>query len=263
MPLLNTTGLYCMMLLLFWGSPPIASAQSLKILSYNIHHGADKDEVNTLREMGEFIKRSKADLVGLQEVDSICGRSGKVDQMKVLAEITGMYYVFQRHFEYDGGAYGLGILSRFPIASQQNDQITSIKNGEKRSLALLSAVISLPEGNQVKFATVHFALDQPTRLIQAGETLSLLDSVLPVVLTGDFNAEPSTEEMALLSTRLKMSDWTLGNTFPVVNPSKKIDYIWVSETCLPQAPTIEIPTTVRHSDHLPLLAEINLTCTKP
>lgn len=263
MSLLKKIGIYGMMLWLFAGSLSFASAQSLKVLSYNIHHGADKEEVNTLQEMGEFIKRSNADLVGLQEVDSICTRSGKVDQMKALAEITGMYYVFQRHFEYDGGAYGLGILSRFPITSQQNDQITSMKKGEKKSLALLSALISLPEGREVKFATVHFALDQSTRLIQASETLGFLKSELPVILTGDFNAEPKTDEMELLSTNFKMADSNLGTTFPALNPTKKIDYIWVGSPCLTQDPTIQIPLTVHHSDHLPLIAEIQLTCTIP
>lgn len=229
-------------------------------MSYNIHHGADQNEVNTLEKMGEFIRNSNADLVGLQEVDSVCNRSGNVDQMKVLAEITGMHYAFLRHFEYDGGAYGLGILSKKPIISQQNNKITSIKNGEKKSLALLSAKISLPEGEEMRFATVHFALDQATRLIQAGETLAHLDSDLLVVLTGDFNAEPGTEEMELLSQNYTMADANLGNTFPVVDPVKKIDYIWVSKNCFLESPKIQIPNAVKHSDHLPLMAEIVLIC---
>lgn len=245
-----------------WICLSTANAQSLKVMSYNIHHGADKDEINTLQKIGEFIKNSNADLIGLQEVDSLCNRSGKVNQMKVLAKMTGMYYAFQRHFEYDGGAYGLGILSRFPIASQQNDQITSIKNGEKKSLALLSAVVALPEGKQVKFATVHFALDQSTRLIQASETISFLESDLPVILTGDFNAVPESKEMELLSIQYKMADSNLGNTFPVVEPSKKIDYIWVSKLCQAQIFNIQIPLTVKHSDHLPLEADITLDCSK-
>jgi endonuclease/exonuclease/phosphatase family metal-dependent hydrolase len=167
-------------------------AQSLKVISYNIHHGADKKEVNTLAEMGAYIKQSQADLVGLQEVDSMCNRSGNVDQMRFLAEITGMHYAFLRHFAYDGGAYGLGILSRYPITSQQNDKITSIKNCEKKSLALLTARISLPNGQLIDFSTVHYALDQSTRIIQAKETLAFLKTEVPLILTGDFNAEPGT-----------------------------------------------------------------------
>lgn len=252
--------IYFIVFCLLFLTTQVASAQSLKVISYNIHHGADQNEVNTLEKMGEFIRNSNADLVGLQEVDSVCTRSGKVDQMKVLAEITGMHYAFLRHFEYDRGAYGLGILSKNPIISQQNDKITSIKKGEKKSLALLSVKISLPEGEEMRFATVHFALDQATRLIQAGETLAYLDSDLPVVLTGDFNAEPSTEEMELLSQNYTMADANLGYTFPVVIPVKKIDYIWVSKDCYLESHKIQFPLSITYSDHLPLMADILFTC---
>ena len=237
-------------------SSQVTTAQSLKVITYNIHHGADKDERNTLQEIGEYIKNSNADLVGLQEVDSLCNRSGKVDQMKVLAEITGMHYVFLRHFEYDGGAYGLGILSKYPIVNQQNGTITSMKNGEKKSLALLSTRIRFPHNKEVVFSTVHFALDQSTRLIQAGETISFLESDLPVILTGDFNAEPGTEEIDMLTGPFKMSDENLENTFPVLNPVKKIDYIWVSREVLRKVSKINIPLGILSSDHLPLEAEI-------
>ena len=232
-------------------------AQFLKVISYNIHHGADNNEVNTLLEMGAYIKRSQADLVGLQEVDSMCNRSGNVDQMKVLAEITGMHYTFLRHFAYDGGAYGLGVLSKYPISSQKNDKITSMKNGEKRSLGLLSARISLPNMQQLDFATVHYALDQSTRMIQVAETLDFLKNDVPVILTGDFNATPGTPEMDLLSQQFKMADESLGNTFPTKNPVKKIDFIWTSKENLEKVNKIHIPT-IHWSDHLPLEADLVL-----
>src|SRR5690606_40764005 len=82
-----------------------ACAQKLHIMTYNIHHGADRNEVNTLDSIGYFIKSQNPDIVGLQEVDSVCTRSERIDQMKRLAEITGMHYAFVRHFPYQGGAY--------------------------------------------------------------------------------------------------------------------------------------------------------------
>lgn len=243
---------------LFLIASPLANAQSLKVISYNIHHGADKNEENTLKEIGEYIRDSNADLVGLQEVDSLCNRSGRVDQMKKLAEITGMHYAFLRHFEYDGGSYGLGILSKHPIVSQRNGKITSIKNGEKKSLALLSTRIFLEGNKEVEFATVHFALDQPTRLIQASEVLEFLNSDVPVILTGDFNAEPSTEEINMISGSVQMADKKLGNTFPDTDPVKKIDYIWLSRDNLQKISRVSIPLEIQSSDHLPLEAEVTL-----
>ncbi|HEY0895575.1 MAG TPA: endonuclease/exonuclease/phosphatase family protein [Sphingobacteriaceae bacterium] len=124
-----------LMLLLCAGVFSTASAQTLSVMSYNIHHGADKNEVNTLDLMGKYIKDSGADLIGLQEVDSMCSRSGKVDQMKRLAEITGMHYAFVRHFAYDGGAYGLGILSRYPIASVKDHRLTNPAQESRKAVA--------------------------------------------------------------------------------------------------------------------------------
>src|SRR5690554_5602511 len=145
---------YLLIILFFIHLSPEVFAQKLKVISYNIHHGADKDEKMTLDEMGEFIKSTGADLVGLQEVDSLCNRSGNVDQMKRLSEITGMHYAFVKHFAYDGGAYGLGILSRYPLSDIRNDRITSkAVDGEKRSLALLSAKVALTGNREIRFAT--------------------------------------------------------------------------------------------------------------
>lgn len=234
-----------------------SKGQNLKVMSYNIHHGADAAERMTLREIGAFIKKSGADLVGLQEVDSLCRRSGNVDQMKVLAEITGMHYAFYRHFAYDGGAYGLGILSKYPIKEQSNKRITSMKNGRKESLAFLA--VKLHTGRkELVFSTVHMALDQATRLIQADEIMRHLAGDEPVILTGDFNALPDTEEIQLISERLSFMDQSLAPTFPAAEPIKKIDYIFVSPSLLKKNSSTVVRKEIRYSDHLPLEAMLTL-----
>jgi endonuclease/exonuclease/phosphatase family metal-dependent hydrolase len=86
-------------------------AQRLRVMSYNIHIGQDASGKDQLAELAKYIKASDADILGLQEVDSVCIRSGKVDQMAFLAQATGMHYAYQRHFSFDGGSYGIGILS--------------------------------------------------------------------------------------------------------------------------------------------------------
>lgn len=232
-------------------------AQQLKVMTYNIHHGADAAERMTIDDIGAFIKASGADLVGLQEVDSLCGRSGQIDQMKVLAEITGMHYTFYRHFAYDGGAYGLGILSRYPISEERNERITSLQNGEEASLAFLAVTVRI--GNQdIVFSTVHFALDQPTRLAQANEVLHFLDGSDPVILTGDFNALPNTEEIQLIADRLPFLDQKEAYTFPTGAPIKKIDYIFVSPSLLSKRIGTTVWEDIHHSDHLPLEAKLDL-----
>jgi endonuclease/exonuclease/phosphatase family metal-dependent hydrolase len=249
-----------LLLILFIYRP--LSAQKVHIMSYNIHHGANKKEVNTLKEIGLFIKASGAGLIGLQEVDSMCNRSGNEDQMKKLAEITGMHYAFVRHFAYDGGAYGLGILSKYPISAIKNDRITSLPKGtEKKSLALLSAKISLPGKKEIIFSTVHFALDQPTRITQSLESIAYLKRGLPVILTGDLNSEPGQQEILQLEevhANIGL-EGTNVLTYPDEKAVKRIDYIFVSKGELKKVVSSGVNNNIHHSDHLPLMAEVVLT----
>jgi endonuclease/exonuclease/phosphatase family metal-dependent hydrolase len=237
------------------------SAQSLKLMTYNIHHGADKDEVNTLEAMGKFIRDSGADIIGLQEVDSLCNRSGKVDQMKRLSEITGMHYAFARHYAYDGGAYGLGILSRYPISDVRNERITLLPKKEGRpSLAFLTAKIALPKRKKaIVFGTVHFALNAPGRVLQAEEVLAFTKDIpVPVILTGDLNALPGTEEIFKLEARFTETGSSKALTFSAVKPEKKIDYIMVTKTNLKKITDTKVYNEVLLSDHLPVTSTIVL-----
>ena len=60
-------------------------ADTLRLLTYNIHHGEGMDEVIDLDRIAELVRRTDADLVTLQEVDSVVDRTGRVDQAQVLA----------------------------------------------------------------------------------------------------------------------------------------------------------------------------------
>lgn len=233
--------------------------RTLRVMSFNIHHGADKDERDRLDEMARVITESRSDLVGLQEVDIGCNRSGKVDQMKRLAKLTDMHPAYAEHFPYDGGSYGLGLLSKFPLTNIKNDRIPlNKKDGTTETRALLSATAVLPNGDQVSIATVHMALDQPSRMRQAEEIIRLLKKdAMPVILTGDLNAEPGTKEILLLETAFTDMDTTDKLTFPVDKPIKKIDYIFVTEN-LGEVVDHQVLTDQQQSDHLPVVGAIQL-----
>lgn len=235
-------------------------AQTLKVMSYNIHHGADTAEVNQIEGLAKFIKASGADLVGLQEIDSVCKRSGNIDQMKRLSELTGMYYAFARHMAYDGGAYGNGILSKYPISNLQNHRITLLKkDGTKDSRNLLSVLVTTPEKKKVVFASVHFALDAPSRLIQSEETINYLkNKKFPVILTGDLNSEPTTPEVLNLQKYFASTDKQNLLTYPVVRPKKKIDYVFVSKDFLQEVNDVKTFTDNMLSDHLPIMCTVEL-----
>lgn len=72
---------------------------------------------------------------------------------------------------------------------------------------------------------MHFALDQPTRLSQSEETLRFMERGIPVIFTGDLNAEPGAKEIERLYEHFSKPEDAKAPTFPVDAPVKKIDFI--------------------------------------
>ncbi|WP_346238918.1 endonuclease/exonuclease/phosphatase family protein [Niabella insulamsoli] len=230
-------------------------AQRLTVMSYNIHHGADKNEVDQLEQMATFIKSSGAELVGLQEVDSVCTRSGNVDQMKKLARLTGMHYAFARHFAYQGGAYGMGILSKFPIRGVEVKRMTLLKS-KNPSTAMIVATIAVKRKRHIKFAAAHFALDDSSRWVQARQVVEFLkEQRLPVIFTGDLNATPDSKEIQYLHRFFTSADSKGTFTFPAPQAVKQIDYILVSKPHLREVEKHAVPIN-DFSDHLPVQASL-------
>lgn len=237
-----------------------ASGQNLKVISYNIHIGQNSNNVDQLESLAKFIKSTKADLIGLQEVDSVCNRSGNVDQMKFLAEKTGMYYAYARHFPFDGGSYGIGILSRHPLSNVKDHRIvlTSAGTKEGATRALLTADIFFGD-MKLTFATVHMDYrDSDSRYAQSQEIVKLFGKMeQPVILTGDFNARPGTKEITMLQTIFTDATDDSALTFPAINPLNKIDYIMISKAKLEKVVKQEV-YPVLYSDHLPIMSVIKI-----
>ena len=54
-------------------------------MSYNIRIGIGMDQQTNLKRIAEVINKVQPDYVGLQEVDSVCERSGWINQYAELA----------------------------------------------------------------------------------------------------------------------------------------------------------------------------------
>lgn len=237
-----------------------AGAQTLKVMSYNIHVGQDVTNKDQLQQMADFIKSSKADLVGLQEVDSVCNRSGKVDQAKFLAEKTGMHYAYASHFPFDGGSYGIAILSKYPLSDVKDHRIilTSDGKSEAATRALLTVSV-LPGKKKLTFATVHMDYrDSNSRFAQSENLVKLFSGRNePIILTGDFNANPGTKEVVNLQNIFTDTGSDSALSYPAINPSKKIDYIMVSKANLASVIKQEV-FPVPYSDHLPVMSTLKI-----
>ncbi len=198
---------------------------TVRVLSYNILHGTGTDRLVDLDRTAAVIRALEPDLVLLQEVDSCTQRTDGVDQTAALAELTGMpHHAFGRFMEYDGGAYGMAILSARPILQHENYPLP--EGAEPRS-ALAARIRPTPGAPEILFVGVHLYRTEAERFAQAKMLVELFaGETAPVLLVGDFNSEPGDPVMRLLGTEWKLPAKPTGNrlTWPSDEPQVEIDH---------------------------------------
>lgn len=244
--LLACTGLYLLLLSgCHGGLVAPQSPRTLRVLTYNIHHGEGTDEVFDYERQASLINRLSPDLVALQEVDRGTGRAGGVDQAAVLARLCDMHHVFGQAMPYDGGQYGEAVLSRFPIERTVVHPLPHQADQEPR--AALDVHVR-PEGiGPLRFVGTHLCHQSgETRLQQVLRLRRLFhaEEGPPVILAGDLNARPGSEPMRTLLA----SGWR-----DVVAPRSVIDYVLVREADSWRICEVRIPDEPVASDHDPVL----------
>lgn len=238
--------------------PAMLTAQSgLTIMTYNIHHGKDADDHDQLIKIAEVIQQSGADIVGLQEVDSVCLRSGRTDQAKKLAELTGMYYAFVRHIPFEGGAYGIALLSKYSIRGIKNHRLPIASDIPGETRAFLTARIKISKQKKWLIGVAHLDYrDATSRKKQAEQIIDIFkQSSLPGILVGDLNAMPAQGETAGILSFFQDTQPDDSFTYPAIQPSKKIDYILIRQSH-PVSVLKQEVIPVSYSDHRPVITAI-------
>lgn len=218
----------CIGLLLLLPAPGYGcqATDTVRILAYNTHHGAGMDGILDLERIGRLVASTGADLVALQEIDRLVERTGFVDQADEYGELTGLDPLFGEFMPYQGGHYGMAILSALPILDWTNHRLPD--GAEPRSA--LTARIQLPNtGKELVFSGIHFYRTEEERMAQARTLTEVLseESGL-VVLAGDFNSLPGSAVMDFLDTDFEIVP-KRGSafTFPADDPAREIDFILV------------------------------------
>jgi len=237
----------------------------LRVLCYNIHHAnpPSRPGLIDLQAIANVINREQPHLVALQEVDVNTVRSGKTsNQAEELARMTGMKAFFAKAIDYDGGDYGVAILSKLPMEDMKNTNLPTAvgTGGEPRTLA--TAVITLPQGKKILFASTHLDAQRSdtNRLLQIKKITDFFqDEKLPVIIAGDFNAVPNSSVINILDksfTRTCISN--CGSTVPVINPIRIIDFIAYSPADKFTVTEHKVIDEKYASDHLPVLSLLKL-----
>lgn len=237
----------------------------LRVLIYNVHAGRDAAGADNLERVAAVIADSGADVVLLQEVDRGTSRSGGVDQLAQLMRLTGFHGAFGKSLDFQGGEYGIAVLSRWPIAASEVIPLRidppQPRAGGSLEPRIAFLVETITPAGPLAVVNTHFdaSRDERWRLQETTDLLEALAERMEIALAGgDFNSEPGSAVHQRLVDGGLRDAWLecgLGPalTFPAAGPVKRIDYVFLADdTRCNGARVLDSDA----SDHRPLLVEI-------
>jgi len=189
----------------------------VRFVSYNIHRAVGSSGTPRIRDVGLLLRELAPDAVALQE---IVRTPVLADQPLRLARMLGMGWTFLRTTRRDGMGFGNAVLSRGLLRS--SGRVLLPGAGERRGLLLTELEI---DGLEFTFGCTHLDPGAATREQQLAALSEALPLDRPLVLAGDFNAEP--ERLGPLSQVLEIAPPRA--TYPSPHPRRAIDHVLLSE----------------------------------
>lgn len=247
------------------------SIPSIRVASYNIHKGLSHfNRRLTVHDLRERLHSLKADIVFLQEVQGThAGRASRFShwpekpQHEFLADTLWTEFAYGKNSVYDEGHHGNAILSRFPIHSWENLDISS---HFMESRGMLHCEIKLPDWLEpLHCINVHVALTEDGRRRQvrmiADRIRKSVPQHAPLILAGDFN------DWRLRATKYLANELGLNEvfethhgrparSFPSMLPLFHLDRIYIRGLDVRVAHVHSGPTWHRLSDHAMLTATL-------
>ena len=244
-----------------WSQTATDSSNIVKVLSFNILHGATTKHDFNLDLIALVIIEANPDFVALQEVDFKTNRAKKYDLVTELGWRSKMIPLFGRAMPYDGGEYGEGVLSKYSFLMTRNVALPYSPGNEPR--AALEITTILPSGDTISFVGTHLdhLPDETDKVAQAKKINQVFSlNKYPTILAGDLNDIPGSATIDILeeywsSAYNKESPLP---TFPSKNPVKKIDYVMYYPENKWKVVSTEVIQDSIASDHCAYLVTLEL-----
>lgn len=228
------------------------SQDYLKLMNYNIKNANGMDGVCSYQRIANVINHASPDVVAIQELDSMTVRSGQKYVLGEIAERTQMHASYAPAINFQGGKYGIGILSRqkplsiktFPLPGRE----------EKRMLMIA-------EFEDYFFACTHLSLTEEDRLASLDIIRSSVGTIdKPFFIAGDMNDVPESKFTEIFKKDFQILTNIKQPTHPSPSPDETIDYIavWKHHTnhfANLSAQVLDEPVA---SDHLPLTVQLRM-----
>jgi endonuclease/exonuclease/phosphatase family metal-dependent hydrolase len=237
-----------------------APRTTLRVVTYNVHRSRGMDRLTRPARIAEVLRRIDADIVALQEVVGAGPRGAS--HIEQIGAALGMGWVMAPTRQLRGHQFGNVVLSRFPIVSHAQHDLTW-KSCEERTLQRADIDVG---GRRLHVYNVHLGTALIERRHQARQLADLMTDRRvpgPKLLLGDFNEWTRGLTTKLLSEHLQSVDlqqfMRRKRHYPGLFPILHLDHIYYDGAL--EVLHIEVfraRLSLVASDHLPLVADIRI-----
>jgi endonuclease/exonuclease/phosphatase family metal-dependent hydrolase len=227
--------------------------RSVRVATYNVHRAVGTDGRTDPERILAVLREIDADVYALQEVEA---HDEGADMLAWLGKQLGFHSVPGTTLKRKDGHFGNGLLSRFPIRSRRLTDL-SWRGREPRGAIAIDIDCS---GSELRVVATHLGLRPAERRDQVQQLLHLFRERPDdhSVLLGDLN-EWFLWGRPLRRLHRHFRETPSPATFPSFMPVLALDRIWAHpRAMLARLLVHRTPLARRASDHLPLVAELEL-----
>ena len=248
--------------------------QGFKVLTYNIHKGFSPGNRRfVLHQMKSALQSMDADVIFLQEIQG--HHSIKSDQyhnwpdesqFEFLADQIWSHHAYAKNAIYKSGHHGNAILSKFPFVQWENIDVSYMKSASR---SLLHGEIKISDAlPPVHVICVHLGLFSVERKLQLAKLVQRIDEHVPhnepLIIAGDFNdwqgrCDSYFRKELDITEVFKADTGRFARTFPAWMPLLTMDRIYSRGLHLTQCHRLHDKSWRELSDHLPLMAEFEIS----
>ncbi len=245
----------------------------IRIVSYNIHKGFSPTNIKfVLPEIARALADLEADVVFLQETvgehlhheRSLSSRMGNAEPLFPQAEFLSKglfpYVIYGHNVEYSHGHHGNAVLSKFPVQSWHNQDVSTNSLEGRGALHVVARVCN----RDLHLVSTHLSLFENGRQEQvrmmAGRILEEVPPRSPLIIAGDFNdwrgtAGQSMESLLGVHEAFKSEKGVHARSFPAVFPFLTLDRVYFRGLSVVECHALTGLPWRRFSDHIPLMVD--------
>jgi endonuclease/exonuclease/phosphatase family metal-dependent hydrolase len=251
-------------------------ARSVSLMTYNIHKGFGLGKIRfLLPQMREAIANLNPDFVFLQEVQGEHRRREKridrwpdAPQFAYIAQEIWPHYIYAKNAIYQSGHHGNAILSKYPIESFENVNLSSMN---RASRGILHSQLILNGHTKLHLLCVHLGLFKAERVEQCKTLMMHIREMVPeqepLLMAGDFNdwrhklSSPLAEELNIQEA-FYMVEGHHARSFPAIKPALCVDRVYFRGMQVQEVKCLQGQPWRMLSDHLPLYASFTVETAK-